>query len=182
MPEIETARLRLRMFTPDDLADYQTQIYGDAEVMPYLPGGQPRPIEQTQAILIEFMDYWQTHNHGMWAVNLKESGAFIGHCGLLYLRNSPEVELVYAYGKVYWGQGIGSEAAKATLRYGFETAGLERILALAVPENIGSRRVMEKVGMTFEGISIDYYDTALALYSVNREQFAPDNGVYILTA
>jgi RimJ/RimL family protein N-acetyltransferase len=180
MPEVETARLRLRMFKHDDLADYQAQIYGDTEAMRYLPGGKPRPIEQTQAILTEFIDYWQSHNHGMWAVTLKDSGNFIGHCGLLYLKNGVDIELVYAYGKDYWGQGLGSEAAKATLRYGFETAGLERIVALAFPENVGSQRVMQKIDMKSEGITNRYYNADLALYSINRADFQPDGSVYIL--
>lgn len=149
--------------------------------MRYLPGGVPVPIEETLNILNRRIDYWKAHDHGLWAVELKDSGQFIGQCGLLPIPDTEIIEIGYSYGKIAWGKGIGTEAASATLRYGFETVGLERILAVADPENTPSRRIMEKLGMVFEEVSDNYYGDMLAIYSVTRDQFVPDGGVYVLT-
>jgi ribosomal-protein-alanine N-acetyltransferase len=116
MPEIETPRLLLRYFVIHDLDDL-FRIYSDAEVMKYL---SPRNKEQTQASLHKHIQHWQQYNFGMWAVVHKESGRMIGRCGLGFLDNTTEVELGYVLDKADWRMGIGTEAATATLKYGFE--------------------------------------------------------------
>jgi ribosomal-protein-alanine N-acetyltransferase len=88
------------------------------------------------------------------------------------------IELMYALGKAAWGKGYATEAVRAAVRYAFEDAGIGHMVALAVPENTASRRVMEKLGMTFEGIKDRYYDADLAVYSLRRSQFVPDNSPY----
>jgi ribosomal-protein-alanine N-acetyltransferase len=90
------------------------------------------------------------------------------------------VEVAYALGRAHWGGGIASEAARASLRYGFEQMKLPRIIAVAVPENTGSRRVMEKIGMQFEGMTDQYYRATLALYSIQRADFNPGDEAYRL--
>jgi len=74
----------------------------------------------------------------------------IGWCGLAFLDKTEEIEIGYGIAKEYWGRGFTTEAATASIRYGFEEARLNRIVAVAMPENITSRRVMEKIGMKFE--------------------------------
>jgi ribosomal-protein-alanine N-acetyltransferase len=174
MPVLETERLILRPFVPADLDDYHAQIYSDPDVTRYLPGGRPRPLDRTQVVLDYSIEHGRKHGFTLWAVVRKADHQFIGHCGLVYLQNSPEVEIAYAIGKAFWGQGYVTEAARAALRYGFETAGLEQIIALAVPENIASQRVMQKIGMHYQGTTDRYYNTELALYILNRADFKPD--------
>ena len=181
MDTIETNRLLLRTFTPTDLDDYHTTIYGDADVMRYLPGGVPRSQERTNEVLEFALRHGQEHGFTLWAVINKADNRFIGHCGLVYLRESPEVEVAYALGKVWWGQGIAAEAAAACLRFGFEQAALDQILALAVPENTASQRVMQKIGMKHQGITTNYYNTSLVLYRLGREQWKPDSNFYKVT-
>ncbi|MBL8152539.1 MAG: GNAT family N-acetyltransferase [Anaerolineae bacterium] len=162
---LETPRLRLRSFLDSDLEDYYAQVYGDDVVMRYLPGGKARTREQTRAVLDFAVAHGQQHGFTLWAVIRQADGQFIGHCGLVYLRDSPdEVELAYAFGQPFWGQGYANEAAAAALRYGFEVGRLKTILALAEPENIASQRVMAKIGMTYQGITERYYQHALVLY------------------
>jgi ribosomal-protein-alanine N-acetyltransferase len=169
---LETERLRLRLFHPDDLDDYHRVIYGDPDVMVYMPGGVPRSRERTQAVLDFSVAHAQQHGFTLWAVVNKTDNTFLGHCGLVYLQDSPEeVELAYAFGKAYWGQDYASEAARAALRYGFEVAGLDCILALAVPDNIASQRVMQKAGMKPQGITHRYYNTDLVLYRLDRSEW-----------
>lgn len=174
---LETERLRLRLFQPDDLDEYHRVIYGDAEVMIYMPGGVPRSLERTKVVLDFSIDHAQRHGYTLWAVVNKMDNIFLGHCGLVHLQDSPEeVELAYAFGKDYWGQGYASEAARAALRYGFEIAGLPYILALAVPENIASQRVMQKAGMNHQGITRRYYNTNLVLYRLDRAEWSTNPG------
>jgi ribosomal-protein-alanine N-acetyltransferase len=178
MHEIETQRLRLRGFQPGDLDAYQTTIYGDADVMRYLPGGQPRPVERTRDVLNFFIEHGQQHGFTVWAVIDRGNNAFLGHCGLIYLNNGVEVEIAYAFGKAYWGQGFAPEAARACLRYGFETVGLTHILALAYPANLASQRVMQKIGMQYQGTTDRYYNAKLVLYSLSRDAWQPDGSPY----
>ena len=178
MLTIETARLILHPFVADDLDEYHAQIYSDAEVTRYLPGGAPRPREGTQKVLNFAIQHGEEHGYSLWAVIDKTSEVFLGHCGLVTLQNGVEVELAYAFGTAFWGQGYASEAGRASLRFGFEIAGLEQIIALAVPDNRASQRVMQKIGMHYQGMTDRYYDTPLILYSLPAAEFRVDDSVY----
>jgi RimJ/RimL family protein N-acetyltransferase len=180
MTHIETARLILRDFKLEDLDDYHQQIYSDPEVTRFLPGGKPRPIDGTKAVLDFSIDHAEQHGFTLWAVLNKMTQQFIGHCGLVYLHESPDVELAYAFGKAFWGKGIASEAARACLRYGFETPGLDHILALAETDNLASQRVMQKIGMQHQGTTDRYYNHPLVLYLLNRADWQADSSVYYL--
>lgn len=180
-PILETARLILRSFSPDDLSDYHAQIYSDPDVTRYLPGGKPRPIEGTKAVLDFSIDHGAKHGFTLWAVINKAENAFIGHCGLVWLTTAPEVEVAYAFGKDYWSKGYASEAAHASLRYGFENTDLPQIIALAVPENTASQKVMQKIGMQYQGASTRYYNAELAVYTLARADFQPGDAPYTVS-
>lgn len=181
MPEIETARLLLRMFSHDDLDDL-SRIYADADVMRYL-SGHSLTREETAGWLNYFLAGWENHGFGWWAVVLKESGELIGHCGLQFIHVTPEVEVTYGLAKAYWRKGLASESARACLRYGFEELKLDRIYALADPENVGSHRVMERVGMRYDKTEYykdDLYEGDLIYYASSRHAYQPDASLYRL--
>lgn len=165
MPEIETARLRLRQFTFDDLDDL-FHIYKNSEVMRYIYG-RGRTRDETQASLFRIIKQWEQHGFGMWAVVHKQSDKMIGRCGLGFLDNTPEVELGYVIDKPYWNMGLTTEASLASLKYGFEQAKLDRIVAIARPENVASQRVMQKLGMKYEK-DAHYYNTDVVYYALSR--------------
>jgi RimJ/RimL family protein N-acetyltransferase len=166
MPEIETARLRLRQFTLADFDDL-FRIYSDSQVMQYLSS---RTKEQIQASLCKHIQHWQEYNFGMYAVIHKESGKVIGRCGLGFLDNTPEVELGYVFDKSYWNRGLATEASKATLKYGFEEVKLDRIVAIAKPENIASVRVIQKIGMQYEK-DANFYNVDVVYYAQSAIAF-----------
>lgn len=169
LPEIETGRLRLRQFTPGD-ADGFAALRADLDVMRYIKGtGQTRE-EVLKALEHNRVSRWQQHGFGNWAVALKDDGALIGWCGLGFLDNTPEIEIGYGFDKKYWGQGIGTEAARAALRFGFEQLELERIVAVAIPENTGSRHIMEKLGMKYVKDAF-FYETDVVYYAITREEY-----------
>ncbi|MEG4580856.1 GNAT family N-acetyltransferase [Microcoleus sp. MON1_C5] len=167
MQEIETARLYLRQFTPDDLDDLY-RIYSDPEIMKYLSGVRTR--EATEIAIYTMLKRWEENNFGMWAVVHKIDGKMIGRCGLCFLDGTSEVELGYALDKVYWNQGLATEASLASLNYGFEILKLDRIVAIARPENIASQRVIQKVGMKYEK-NAHYYETDVVYYSISRQSY-----------
>jgi len=181
MPEIETARLLLRMFKADDLEDL-SRIYGDADVMKYL-SGHALTKEETASWLNYFLAGWEQYGFGWWALTLKDSGDLIGHCGLQFIHITTNIEVTYGLEKAYWRRGLASEAARACLRYGFEELNLERIYALAEPGNVGSQRVMECAGMSYDKTEYykdNFYEGDLVYYSLAANEYRPDGSPYEL--
>ncbi len=166
---IETRRLILRHFIPDD-ADELYRIYSYPELFKYMSNEKPLLWEQTGALISSLTKNWQQHHFGVWAVVHKTSNKLIGHCGFKFLENTQEVQIGYLLLKSYWGRGLGTEAASVAVKYGFEIAKLEKIVAIAKPENIASRRVMEKVGMKYEKDAY-HYNNHVVYYSIMQEAY-----------
>ncbi|HZB46532.1 MAG TPA: GNAT family N-acetyltransferase [Pyrinomonadaceae bacterium] len=176
--EIETERLLLRMQTPED-AGALLRILSDAEFRTYLPVQQPPTLEQVEAGLGRILAHWEERGYGHWILSPKNSREVLGYCGLRFLAETEEVEIFYGIDRPHWGRGLVTEAAKATLRFGFEEAKLERVIALAHPSNKGTRRVMEKAGLRYEKQAV-YFDMECAYYALDREQYRADGSLYIL--
>ncbi|HEV2915955.1 MAG TPA: GNAT family N-acetyltransferase [Pyrinomonadaceae bacterium] len=165
MTEIETSRLRLRMFTEEDL-DALSLITGDPEVMKYLGTSEPRSREKTRNTIDAILRHWEQHGFGIFALEHKADRRLIGWCGLQRLEKTPEVEVAYLLAKEYWNQGLATEAARAAIRYGFDELKLGRVVAIARPENVGSYRVMEKAGMKYER-DANYYNVDVVYYALD---------------
>jgi ribosomal-protein-alanine N-acetyltransferase len=178
-PCIETDRLFLRPFTNADLENYTQHIFADAEVMRYLPKRDLTPHARAERTLAVFAEHWAHYGFGVWAVTDKVTGNFMGHCGLGQVPEAGEVEVLYSLGKAYWGRGIATEAARASVRFGFATTKLARLIALAVPENIGSRRVMEHLGFEYEK-DAHYFGLDLEYYTLQRERFRSNDSLFLM--
>ena len=171
MDTLETERLRLRPFSLDDVDAYYAGISSDADVMRYLPGGQPRQRADSQWVIGYFMRHAELHGFGVWAVEEQASRALIGHAGLEYIPGAEEVEIAYTFAKAYWGRGYATEAAAATISYGFGALNLPEIFGLAFPQNTASQNVMRKIGMESQGMTHEYYGLELACYHLTREHY-----------
>lgn len=148
---LETERLRLRRLLPKDL-DSLYALYRDPEIRRYFPEGVLSR-EDTKEELEYFLNGHPKYPElGLWATLEKETGTFIGRCGLLpwTLEGQHEIEVAFLLDKAYWGRGLATEAAEAIAAYAFGTLGLERLVCLIDEENIASQRVAERIGMTFE--------------------------------
>ena len=166
---IETQRLLLRRWHDgDDLA--AAPIYAKARVMRYIPGGT-WDLNRTKAIVARMRALEEAQGYGFYPAVLKESGAIVGHAGLGHLEGTEEVELAYLFDEPQWGKGLATEAARAILGYGFATIGLERIVAVAFPENRRSIEVMKRCGMTYEGLA-RHFDRDVVKYEIG----APEHG------
>jgi ribosomal-protein-alanine N-acetyltransferase len=170
---LETARLVIRTFEPHDAKAWVAMV-SDPDVRRFLPPG-PTPTIETFRSAIERRHAMEgEHGYAMWAVDVKETGAFVGQCGLQPVeRTGPEVELAYHFNEASWNKGYATEAAIAVLAQGLGPIGLDRVIAVVVPENIGSWRVMEKAGMRYEGLATYYEMTGLKKYVADRGLWRP---------
>jgi ribosomal-protein-alanine N-acetyltransferase len=124
-------------------------LYADPAVTRMLPASTRPPAERAARVIEAFIAHWEWYGYGVWAVVEKATGELLGQCGLNYVPDVDAVEVLYALVPAAWGKGIATEAAAASIRFGFETGGLERIVAFALPHNVASRRVMEKIGLRY---------------------------------
>jgi RimJ/RimL family protein N-acetyltransferase len=166
--EIATDRLCLRQFTKDDLEAY-ARIMGDHEVGKWFPKGTGYTREESKRSLDSILEHWGKHGFGIWAITDKERKALLGRCGLNLIAETSEVEVDFVLARDHWGKGYATEAAKAALAYGFEVLKLDRIIALAKPENTASRRVIEKIGMQYIR-NAKYWDITCAYYHILKTE------------
>ena len=163
---VKTERLCLRPFSKEDLNAY-AEIMGDHEVGKWFPKGTGYTREEAEKSLDSILKHWDNHGFGIWAMTGKERESLLGRCGLNLITETSEVELDFVVARSFWGRGYATEAAKAALAYGFDVIGLGRIIALAKPENISSRRVIEKTGMRYVK-NAEYWGITCAYYSISR--------------
>jgi [ribosomal protein S5]-alanine N-acetyltransferase len=144
---LETSRLILREFVPND-AEALARVLGDAETMRFYPMAFDRAA--VESWIERNRQRYARDGHGLWAMILRESGDLIGDCGLTVQRidGADEIEIGYHVQRDLWGQGLATEAARACRDYGFAQLPVERLISIIRPENLASRRVAEKIGMT----------------------------------
>ena len=151
VPVIETDRLRLRGWGDDDREPFAA-INADSEVARFL--GAPLTREQSDALVDRIISGWDVHGFGLWAVQPKELDTCVGFVGLWVPSISapfmPCVEIGWRLGRDVWGRGYVPEAARATLAFAFERLMLDEVVSMTARENQKSRRVMEKLGLTYD--------------------------------
>jgi len=142
---IRTARLLLRRWAPEDREPFAA-INADPRVSEFLP--TPLSREQSDAFIDRIEVHFDQRGYGLWAVEIPGVTTLAGFIGLSTLPFLPAPEVGWRLGPAYWGGGYATEGARATLAFGFETVGLDEIVSVTALDNIRSRRVMEKLGMS----------------------------------
>ena len=177
---LETERLIIRPYTPDDVEAFYN-IVSQEEVGRYMP-----PMDVRYEKLKERLN-WQIETYKKntpekiirYSVGVEEkhTGKLLGWVGLAPLDIKPEeIEIYYGFGRESWGRGYATEAVEAFLHYGFETIGLDRIVAIVLPENRASIRVLEKIGLPFVDIvsglkpELSFFE-GVHYFALNREDF-----------
>jgi RimJ/RimL family protein N-acetyltransferase len=145
---LDTARLRLRPWQEADVAGF-AEMSADPAVMEFL---RPFPDRAACDAWVErARQHWRRHGFGQWVVELPGTAPFLGVVGLAHVAYAapftPAVEIAWRLARAYWGRGYAGEAAQAALACGFAELGLAEIVAITVPQNRRSRRVMERLGM-----------------------------------
>lgn len=168
MTILETERLLMRRLVASDLDDLYA-LYRDPEIRRYFPEGV-LTLEETREELEWFRNGHPDHPElGLWATIHKPTGAFIGRGGLLpwAIDGVDEVEIAYLIAKPWQRQGLGAEAARALVRYGFEMLGLKRLIALIHPEHMASIKTAEKARMRFWK-EVEMEGVGSAVYAIER--------------
>jgi RimJ/RimL family protein N-acetyltransferase len=151
---VETPRLLLRPFRPDDAALVHV-VYSDPAVMRYVATGPLVDVALTERLLQDYDAHQRRHGYSFWAVIERSAGALIGDAGL-YRTPAGEVELGYTLGCAWWGRGYATEAAGRWLAVAFEELGVAEVVALAEPANLASLHVLDKLGMRRDGERIAF--------------------------
>jgi len=147
--QLETERLLLRLFRDGDLDDLRS-ILGDAETMRFYPRAYTS--DEVRDWIARNIQCFRRTGLGMWAIELKETGEFVGDSGITdqNVNGVIEPEIGWHVRRSHWGRGIATEAALSHRDRAMGELGMSRLISLIRPENTASRRVAEKLGMTVE--------------------------------
>ena len=170
MKILETSRIVLREFTPDDV-DALALVLSDPETMRFYSAPFDRiGVEQW---IGRNLERYVENGHGMWALVLKSNGQMVGDCGLTLqeIDGVEEVEIGYHVRRDLWGQGLATQAARACRYFGFERLPVDRIVSIIRPENLQSRRVAEKNAMTVWK-ELVWHGRPHLVYAIRREETA----------
>jgi ribosomal-protein-alanine N-acetyltransferase len=147
---IVTDRLELRPYAVDDVPVIHAVLYGDAEAMRLIGGAVD--LEEARRRIEVYISHQRSAGYAFWAVVERATGALAGEAGLIpFGGEGPDVELGYAFGRAFWGRGLATEAARAVLAEAFGPLGLKRVVAVTKPANLGSQRVLAKLGFVPAG-------------------------------
>ena len=170
-PTLETERLRLRSLRSADFNDYAA-LYSDSEVLRYLTGAGSQPWDRGRAWrhLSFVRGHWLMAGTGSWAVEHKETGAFIGVIGFSEPEGWPGLELAWILGRRWWGFGYATEGAQAVLEWAFTQWNRDWVISLIHPDNQGSIRVAERLGEILQG-RLMHNGREVLCYGIDRETY-----------
>lgn len=161
---------RLRLIPPSmDHLDALAAMWSDPETMRYIGKGIPWTRDEVAARIERGARAHAERGFCFWTVVRNDDGEVLGQAGVTAIDfNGPEIELGYRFGRDHWGRGYATEAARLTIDHAFGPLGLERLVAVAYPENRPSRRVLTKVGFRETGMSDRYYGVRAMTYELGR--------------
>ena len=173
MGTVETDRLVLRPFTVDDVDDLAAVFA--VEAVWRFPHGRGWSRAETAAFLDRTFERYERDGVGLWAAVPKSHGRLIGFVGLSVPYFLPEVlpavEVGWRLHPDWWGQGLATEGGRASVRYGFDELGLDRLVSIYDPRNVASGRVMDHLGFTLERITADSNGTTLHVRELQRSDW-----------
>lgn len=149
MEQLETDRLKLRQFRESDLDAY-AEMCGDPEVMKYL-GPEPMTREEAWRNMAMVVGHWRLRGYGLWAVEEREGGEFVGRVGCWRPEGWPGLEIAWTLRRAFWGKGYATEAARASLDFAFNQLGQTRAISMIHGENTASIQVAKRLKMRLEG-------------------------------
>jgi [ribosomal protein S5]-alanine N-acetyltransferase len=177
LPTLETKRLKLRKITLEDVDDMY--YYGSNEdVSKFVTWETHKTLSDTKQFIEFVLNNYENKKVSPWGIEYKENGKFIGTIDFISWNTHHKIaEIGYVISQDYWGMGIATEAANELIKFGFNNMDLVRIQARCFVENKGSARVMEKIGMSFEGINRKGFFSKgkhqdIKMYSILKEEFS----------
>jgi RimJ/RimL family protein N-acetyltransferase len=170
-PRIVTHRLVLRDWEDRDFEPWRA-INADPDVMRWIGDGSPRGPEESDDSIERFRRLWRDDGFSFWAVELRDSAEFIGFCGMQPVPDGTgRIEIGWRLAPAHWGRGYATESALPARDWAFEHIGLDRLVALFQPPNVASRRVMEKLGMTYDSDELNAQGVPTRVYALERREW-----------
>jgi ribosomal-protein-alanine N-acetyltransferase len=166
IPSLRTAHLSLRPLVLAD-AIILHRIYQSEGVLQYFPNPAPPPLERVQRFITGQRTHWEKYGYGNWGILPDGGPEIIGWAGLQYLPEIEETEVGFLLDRPFWGKGYATESALASLRFAFDHANLDHIIALVHPNNLASRRVIGKCGLTYVN-TLPLWGIELMRYRIER--------------
>jgi len=165
---LESERLILRQFSEDDAA-FILELLNEPSFIHNIGDRKIRSLYGAKVYIKNGpVASYNRHGFGLYLVELKETGESIGMCGLIRRETLEDVDIGYAFLPKFWSKGYAVESALAVKQYARDVVGLKRIVAITDPHNVGSIRVLEKIGMTFEKmVKLSEDDIDLKLFCVD---------------
>jgi len=162
---------RMEISDVDDLLG----IFSDPVAMRHYPATKSRA--EAKEWVRWTLESYRNHGFGQWVAVLKGTGEFAGQCGLTVqeIEGTEEVEIGYLFLRRFWGRGLATEAARACRDYGFDRLGYDRLISLIGPDNLPSRRVAERVGLTLEK-EIERRGMRMCVYAIEKSVARPWGG------
>jgi ribosomal-protein-alanine N-acetyltransferase len=146
IPTLHTPHLTLRPLFPADAVTLH-RIYQHEGVLQYFPNPTPPPLEKMERFVAFQQAHWEKYGYGNWGIVPEGEANLVGWAGLQFLPETNETEVGYLLDRPFWGKGYATEAARASLQFGFERFDFPEIIALVHPDNAGSLRVAAKCGL-----------------------------------
>jgi ribosomal-protein-alanine N-acetyltransferase len=170
LPPITTTRLLLRPFVPGDLRALHG-IMNEPGIMHYFPTPTPPDTARVERLIARQIEAGARYGRAFWAMEWPNDGSLLGWCGLQYLEETGETEVGYLLTHSYWGRGLATEAARASVAYGFTHFHLPEIIGITHPENRKSQHVLEKCGLRFTART-RYFEMDCFRYAISRAAHA----------
>lgn len=171
IPVLETERLILRGFRPEDTPDLAA-IHGDPETMRYLGGKHDASLAEAYRSIMLYTGHWSLHGCGKWAVEEKASGKLVGRTGYLDTPYEwPGLELGWTFNRATWGKGYATESAIAARDWAFNVLGVDRVMSMINVENKASQAVARRVSET-PWKPYDFRGQDSMLWSITRAEWS----------
>jgi ribosomal-protein-alanine N-acetyltransferase len=161
-PSIHTTRLTLRPLAEAD-APVLFRINQSEGVLAYFPNPNPPPLDRVQRFIQQQGLHWQKYGYGNWGILPEGNTEIIGWAGLQFLPELDQTEVGFLLDRPFWGKGYATEAAQASLDFGFGILNLKHIIALVHPHNHASIRVIDKCGLEYQDM--------LTLWGIDLQRF-----------
>jgi RimJ/RimL family protein N-acetyltransferase len=163
IPRVVTPRLVLRGLQESDFETYAVMM-ADPEITQYLGDGRPLSRADSWRQLATFLGHWALRGYGVWGVEHRETGAFMGRVGCLNPEGWPGFEIGYTLDRPYWGQGYATEAVRVSLNYARTVCRQDRVISIIRPANLPSIRVAERLGAKQDG-DVEFFGARSLIYA-----------------
>ncbi len=171
-PTLETPRLILRGWRPGDLAPYAAMLADEDTARFITARGRGLTKAEAWNETVWLVGHWQLLGHGMFVVEERATGAFLGRVGPLRPPTWPALEMAWSLAPAARGRGYATEAARAAIDWSFETLGLDRIVSVIHPDNLASRAVAERLGERRTGEQFTPFREPCDVWEIRREDWS----------